>query len=181
MELNALRAHVDPHFLFNSFNVLSGLIDEDPEKAQSFLAGLSKIYRYILEQRNADTATLQEELAFAEKYLALQQMRFEGGIELSLEIEEALQVKKMPALTLQLLLENAIKHNRFDEQTPLRIELKTTAGQLVVRNNKAARTNLQEGNKMGLQNIKDRYALLGVDSVEIKDTPTGFLVKLPLL
>jgi len=180
-ELNALRAHVDPHFLFNSFNVLSGLIDEDPEKAQTFLAGLSKIYRYILEQRNTETTTLQEEIAFAKKYLSLQKMRFEDSIKLELAIEEELQSKKIPTLTLQLLLENAIKHNRFDERMPLRIELKTEAGQLIVQNNKLARTNLEEGNKIGLRNIQDRYALMGEHGVEIVDRPEIFMVKLPLL
>ena len=181
MELNALRAHVDPHFLFNSFNVLSGLIDENPEKAQDFLAGLSKIYRYILEQRNEDTSTLKEEISFAQRYLALQKMRFEDSIVMETNIEPEMETRKIPSLSLQLLLENAIKHNGFNKDRPLHIRLTTQDDVLEVSNNKMQRTNLYEGNKMGLQNIKDRYALLTKQPVEVENQTDSFSVKLPLL
>ncbi len=181
MELNALRAHVDPHFLFNSFNVLSGLIDESPEKAQDFLAGLSKIYRYILEQRNEDTSTLKEEISFAQRYLALQKMRFEDSIVMETNIEPEMETRKIPSLSLQLLLENAIKHNGFNKDRPLHIRLTTQDDVLEVSNNKMQRTNLYEGNKMGLQNIKDRYALLTKQPVEVENQTDSFSVKLPLL
>ncbi|MEO0340348.1 MAG: histidine kinase [Bacteroidota bacterium] len=181
MELNALRAHVDPHFLFNSFNVLSGLIDEDPERAQDFLAGLSKIYRYILEQRNEDTSTLKDEINFAQRYLSLQKMRFEDSIIMETDIDPNLESRKIPSLSLQLLLENAIKHNGFNKDAPLQIHLKTNGSTLEVVNNKMQRTNLYEGNKMGLQNIKDRYALLTNQAVEVNNLTESFSVKLPLL
>lgn len=181
MELNALRAHVDPHFLFNSFNVLSGLIDEDPEKAQAFLAGLSKIYRYILEQRHEETSELQEEMNFAQRYLELQRMRFEDSIIFETEINEVAQQKKIPALTLQLLLENAIKHNGFSKENPLHILIKADGQTLEVQNNKRERTHIAASNKLGLQNIKDRYALLSELPVEILDQTHSFSVKLPLL
>lgn len=181
MELNALRAHVDPHFLFNSFNVLSGLIDEDPEKAQNFLAGLSKIYRYILEQRNSDTSSLEAELDFAKKYLDLQKMRFEESIHLKIDIQNTLLSRQIPSLTLQLLLENAIKHNSFDKTQPLDIQIFSEGQTLIVRNNKATRKILQEGDGLGLQNIKDRYALLTNEPVLILNEVKTFTVKLPLL
>ncbi|MEM6377760.1 MAG: histidine kinase, partial [Bacteroidota bacterium] len=96
MELNALRAHVDPHFLFNSFNVLSGLIDENKDKAQDFLAGLSKIYRYVLERRHEETSTVEEEMQFAYRYLELQRMRFEDGILFKTQITDQAHHKKIP-------------------------------------------------------------------------------------
>lgn len=180
-ELNALRAHVDPHFLFNSFNVLSGLIDEDQTKAQSFLSGLSGIYRYVLEQRNEETCTLEEELGFAERYLDLQRMRFENGIELVKSIQTQHLNKRIPSLTLQLLLENAIKHNAFDAHDPLKIELSVIDDYLIVKNNLAQKKKLTKGNGVGIQNITDRYKLLTDRTIVVDQSNTNFTVKLPLL
>lgn len=180
-ELNTLRAHVDPHFLFNSFNTLSGLIDEDTDKAQNFLGGLSRIYRYILEKREAQTTAVAEELSFAKKYLELQRNRFENSIELDIQISENLLQKEIPSLSLQLLLENAIKHNAFDEDHPLRIEIFEEKDRMIIQNNKKARRNLAESSGLGLQNIKDRYALLGEKKIEITETANSFTVKLPAL
>jgi two-component system LytT family sensor kinase len=180
-ELSALRAHVDPHFLFNSFNVLSGLIEEDKEKAQDFLTGLSRIYRYILEQRNEDTSTVEDELAFAKQYLHLQKMRFEDSLQLTTDISEDTLGKKIPSLSLQLLLENALKHNGFDEQDPLDIKIIEEEDTLVVTNNKKERENIGVSNGLGLQNIRDRYALLSAKKLVVKDTEHSFTVKLPLI
>ena len=180
-ELNALRTHVDPHFLFNSFNVLSGLIDEDPEKAQKFLAGLSKIYRYVLEQRNEDTSTVGEELDFAQKYLDLQKMRFEDSIAVNTEIDEKIKEKKIPSLSLQLLLENAIKHNGFSISNPLQITISEQNEFLVVSNNIQHRSNIKASAGMGLDNINERYKLLAKEGITIDSSNELFTVKLPLL
>lgn len=181
MELSALRAHIDPHFLFNSFNVLSGLIDEDREKAQNFLSELSKIYRYILEQRHEDTSTVADELKFAERYLSLQRMRFEDSINFQSTISAGSMNKRIPSLSLQLLLENAIKHNGFDAEAPLDISILERNDNLLVRNTKRARSNLVIGNGMGLQNIRDRYALLTKKEIAVEEEETAFTVKLPLI
>jgi len=181
MELSALKAHIDPHFLFNSFNVLSGLIDENPKKAKKMLGKLSGIYRYILENRDEDTNTIGAELAFAKKYLAFQEARFEDSIFLKVDVDEAIIDQKLPALSLQLLLENAVKHNAFDEETPLHIEVFTENKHLVIRNNKRQRKNLAISNGMGLQNIKDRYQLLTKQDLIIEDENQFFTVKLPLI
>ncbi len=180
-ELGALRSQVDPHFLFNSFNVLSGLIEEDPQKAQDFLTRLSGIYRYILEQRNDDTSTVADELQFAQHYLSLQQMRFEDAIELQTAISPAGMAKRIPALSLQLLLENAVKHNGFDAEHPLSITISEEQDHLVVRNNRSTRSQLTPGNGMGLQNIRDRYQLLARCTPVIESDERQFAVKLPLL
>ena len=180
-ELSALRTHVDPHFLFNSFNVLSGLIDEDRERAQDFLAELSGIYRYILEHRNEDVSSVADELAFAKRYLNLQRMRFEDSIYLHTEISENAMRKTIPSLSLQLLMENAIKHNGFDAETPLDIEIREDNGALLVRNNRKTRHNLHKGKGIGLQNIRDRYALLSQPDFSVEQEENSFTVKLPLI
>ena len=180
-ELSALRSHVDPHFLFNSFNVLSGLIDEDPDKAQEFLAGLSKIYRYILEQRNEDTSTVRAELDFAEKYIDLQQMRFENSITVETVISKKTMTKKIPSLSLQLLLENAVKHNGFSDENPLRISIAEEGESLVVKNNMQHKKSLTSTSGMGLQNINDRYSLLTKKEIMIDSNDKLFTVKLPLI
>jgi len=180
-ELNALKAQVDPHFLFNSFNVLSGLIDENPKQAQKFLGGLSRIYRYILENRNEDVVTLKSELDFAKEYLNLQEVRFEDSINLVLDIENESLAKKLPALSLQLVLENAIKHNGFDVDNPLNISITDGGDHIVVKNNKKNRTRLHESNGMGLENITKRYDLRKVSGFKIEDGHESFAVHLPLI
>lgn len=180
-ELNALKAHVDPHFLFNSFNVLSGLIEEDKDKAQDFLSGLSKIYRYILESRDEDTSTVLEELSFAQAYLDLHLARFENSINMVVDIPEETLKKSLPSLTLQLLLENAIKHNAFDEDNPLNINIQQQGDYLVIENNRKKRKNLALSNGLGLKNIKDRYSLLSKEFVTIMDATDTFRVKIPIL
>lgn len=180
-ELNALKAQVDPHFLFNSFNVLSGLIDENPNQAQKFLGGLSKIYRYVLENRDEDLISLKAELGFAKEYLRLQEIRFEDSINLELSVDESQMVKRLPALSLQLVLENAIKHNGFDSENPLNITITDEGDQLVVKNNKKKRTRLIQDTGMGLANITQRYDLRKVGGFRIEDSNDFFSVHLPLI
>jgi len=180
-ELNALKSQVDPHFLFNSFNVLSGLIEENPPQAQKFLGGLSKIYRYVLENRNESLVTLDQELKFAEQYLALQKIRFENGIIVDLDISENSLTKKLPALSLQLLLENAITHNGFDAHSPLNISMSSNRESIIVKNNKQERNRLNPGSGMGLKNIEERYSLQNVEGFKIEDTKDNFIVHLPLI
>lgn len=180
-ELNALKSQIDPHFLFNSFNVLSGLIDEDQGKAQKFLGGLSKIYRYVLEQRDADLTTISEELEFAKQFVNLQKARFEDGVQLEVDVSEQLLSKKIPALSLQLLLENAIKHNGFDDANPLNINIEGNDNRLKISNNKQIRHKLVEGNGIGLTNIKKRYDLHKAEGFEVIDHADSFTVLLPLL
>ncbi len=180
-ELNALKAQVDPHFLFNSFNVLSGLIDEDPKQAQSFLSGLSRIYRYVLEKRDEGLVSLDEELSFAQNYLKLQEIRFEDSIKLNLDVSPENLTKQLPALSLQLLLENAVTHNGFSAAAPLQIDISVKNGHLEVANNKQDRLKLAPGSGMGLSNIAQRYELYGVKGFEVIDTAETFTVHLPLI
>ncbi len=180
-ELNALKSQVNPHFLFNSFNVLSGLIDEDSERAQKFLGGLSKIYRYILEQRNEDLSSVKEELAFANQYLKLQKTRFEDGVNINIAVPQDAMGNKIPSLSLQLLLENAIKHNAFDDNNPLQINIAKVENNLVVSNNVKERSRLSESNGIGLENIAKRYELHAVPGFHFVNDNNYFKVTLPLI
>ena len=177
---DALKSQLDPHFLFNSLNVLSSLIDEAPEKAQGFTVSLSEVYRYVLEQNKNRKIPVSREIDFAEIYMNLIKTRFENGIELN--IEEALRMDEdeIIPLSLQVLLENAIKHNSASEENPLQVSIKKQSGSLTVRNSLSPKKQLTERPGFGLQNIKERYALLTDKEVQVKKTKTHFEVSIPV-
>jgi hypothetical protein len=180
-ELNALKSQLDPHFLFNSLNVLAGLIEENPEKAQDFTVGLSKVYRYVLEQKDKEWVPAQEELDFAKTYLQLLQMRFESSIQVDLPEQISRAAWKIVPLSLQLLLENAVKHNEASNQKPLRIRVFESEGTLVVENNLQPKENIGRSSGFGLENIKQRFELLTDKKIQIHQTEKTFTVTLPLL
>src|SRR6056297_73317 len=180
-ELYNLRAHMDPHFLFNSLNVLSGLIDEDTEKAQEFLATLSRLYRNILEKQGQTLSTVREELEFARSYMGLYKSRFEDAIRYEVDLEPGQESQLLPSLSLQMLIENAIKHNAFDKEHPLLVQIQSRPGHLVVWNNKRSKPQIEESTRKSLINIQSRYALLGKDSFEVQDEKEAFSVRLPLI
>ncbi len=180
-KFESLKNQIDPHFLFNSLNVLSALIEENPANAQRFTTSLSKIYRYVLEQKDKELVSVQEELAFAETYMNLLKMRFENSISFELpENFEQPEAKVVP-LCLQLLLENCIKHNMASEQKPLHIKIFEKDNFLVVQNDLQKKAVLQDGKGVGLQNIINRYAILTNRKVSIQQNSTVFAVYLPIL
>lgn len=180
-QFDALKNQLDPHFLFNSLNVLSGLIEEDPEAAQQFTTDLSKVYRYVLEQKEKNLVTLEEEVAFARTYMSLLKGRFEEGISFSIPEHWQYGDKKVVPLSLQLLLENAVKHNTVSKQEPLRITLEEHSGYLYVSNNFQPKGSIRNGSGVGLANIKQRYALLSDLPVLLERSDKTFKVGLPLL
>lgn len=177
----SLKNQLDPHFLFNSLNVLTSLIEESPRKAERFTTGLSKVYRYVLEQKDKDLIPLEEELKFAKSYMELLKMRFEDGVEYSLPENISNSEFKIVPLSLQLLLENAVKHNMITSNKPLQIRIFEEDGILVVENNNRPKASLGKSTKVGLQNIKQRYALITKKQVEVISDSDKFQVKLPLL
>lgn len=180
-QFESLKNQIDPHFLFNSLNVLSSLIEENPDNAQRFTVSLSKIYRYVLEQKDKELVTVAEELEFAKTYMNLLKMRFENSI--TFEIPEGFdnpEAKVVP-LSLQLLLENTIKHNSVSEQKPLQIIISVQDNYLVVTNNLQKKEVLQSRNGVGLQNIVNRYDILTTRPVLVDETPHHFEVKIPIL
>lgn len=180
-KFDALKNQLDPHFLFNSLNVLSALIDENPEKAQKFTSALSKVYRYVLEQKNKELVNLEEELKFAKTYMDLLKMRFEDAIIFNFPSTLKNPEAKVVPLSLQLLLENSIKHNKVNPEHPLKISIVEEDRKLVVKNNLQLKEVLRRGSGVGLSNIQQRYHLLTDRKVEIDNSKNAFSVKLPLL
>lgn len=180
-QFESLKNQIDPHFLFNSLNVLSSLIDEQPETAQKFTNSLSKIYRYVLEQKNKELVLVEEELDFAREYMDLLKIRFENSITYTLPQQLQLVDSKVVPLSLQLLLENTIKHNIVSENNPLHIHIYEEDNYLVVKNNLQKKEALSSRKGVGLQNIADRYKLATDRQVLIVQDETSFQVKIPLL
>lgn len=179
-QFESLKNQIDPHFLFNSLNVLSSLIEENPDAAQKFTTSLSKVYRYVLEQKDKELVSVEEELRFAKTYMNLLKMRFENSITFELPEFENDEAKVVP-LSLQLLLENCIKHNIVSEQKPLHIKIYIENNELIIENNKQIKEVLQDRKGVGLQNIVNRYAILTKRNVIIQESETVFKVKLPIL
>lgn len=180
-QFESLKNQIDPHFLFNSLNVLSSLIEENPDNAQKFTTSLSKIYRYVLEQKDKELVTVEEELNFAKTYMELLAMRFENSVTFSLPKEVTSEEFKVVPLSLQLLLENTIKHNIASDTQPLHISITMEEGFLVVTNNLQKKEVLQKREGVGLKNIVNRYAILTDKQVRVESNEQHFKVKLPIL
>lgn len=177
----SLKDQLNPHFLFNSLNVLSNLVFEDAQKSAEFIQQLSYIYRYVLDVQNEELVSLQNELSFAENYLSLQKIRFEESLEYYIDVLEP-EGYHLPPLSLQLLLENAIKHNIASMDKPLKIFIQQEQGQLLIRNiiqPKISKDVPKSG--IGLENIRKRYELLSDRLPEVLAQGKEFVVSLPLL
>lgn len=180
-KFDALKNQLDPHFLFNSLNVLTSLIDEDPRQAQKFTTALSKVYRYVLEQKNKDLVSVDEELEFARTYVQLLKMRFEESLIFDIPEVSSNPDARIVPLSLQLLLENAVKHNIVTATKPLRIKVSEENGMLVISNNLQEKQVVKKGSGVGLKNIEQRYDILSDRKVAILKTATNFSVQLPIL
>ncbi|MEQ1745036.1 MAG: histidine kinase [Saprospiraceae bacterium] len=176
----ALKNQVNPHFLFNSLNVLASLVHQDADKAEQFIRRLSTVYRYILESQEQELVPLDEELATLRAYLFLMDTRFGAGLSTDIRLPEPANGCVAP-LTLQMLVENALKHNEASKSHPLRIEIFQENGHIVVRNTIRPRNALPESTGIGLENISARYQILSGKPVLISDTDGYFTVKIPLV
>jgi len=181
-ELQQLKGIVNPHFLFNNLNSLSSLISEDPESAQDFLDELTKVFRYLLRNNETDLTTLSQELDFIRSYYNLLQTRYGKAISMDIQINKTHEDLLIPPLTLQLLVENAVKHNRLQKDFPLHIELVTAPGnKLAVRNNLLKREGHVESTGIGLQNINARYRMLQQPGVVIEKDEQFFAAIISLI
>jgi LytS/YehU family sensor histidine kinase len=181
-EFDSLKNQVNPHFLFNCFNTLSSLISEDKEKAEAFLNELSKVYRYLLRNNEDGLSTLENEMQFIRSYYGLLKTRHGDALQLTIDIDKRYNSYLLPSLTLQLLVENVVKHNQLTKFQPLVIEIFTTAGnKLVVNNNLQRRTVKAPSNRVGLENIKAKYELLKQKGFQIMEDGKNFTVVLPLI
>ena len=180
-KFESLKNQIDPHFLFNSLNVLSSLIEENPENAQKFTTSLSKIYRYVLEQKDKELVSVEEELAFAKTYMNLLKMRFENSLFYELPTTIINSEAKVVPLSLQLLLENTVKHNVVSELKPLHIRIYVEGDYLVIKNDFQKKEVLQIRQGVGLQNIINRYGIITNRKVLIEQNEQTFTVKIPIL
>ena len=181
-EFETLKSQVNPHFLFNCFNTLSSLISEDRKQAEGFLNELSKVYRYLLRNNEDGLSTVQTELKFIESYYNLLKTRHGDAVELKIEVDKKYEHYLLPSLSLQLLVENAVKHNVLSKNKPLVIDIFTTAGKkLVITNNIQLRSVKAPSNKIGLENIKAKYELLRNEMPQVLKDAKTFTVVLPLI
>lgn len=180
-QFESLKNQLDPHFLFNSLNVLTALIDENPEQAQKFTTSMSKIYRYVLEQKDKEMVKVEDEIEFAKIYCNLLKTRFEDSVNFTFDVNPDDLKKLVVPLSLQLLLENCIKHNFATSSKPLNVRIFTEGKFLCIENNLQVREQLIESAGIGLANIVQRYALLTKDNVYIEKSEQTFKVKIPIL
>jgi two-component system, LytTR family, sensor kinase len=181
-QLDSLKNQVNPHFLFNSLNSLSALIEDDQSKAQLFVYELARVYRYLLQSDDKELTDVKSELAFMDAYAFVLKTRFGENISLHIQVSEAAKQLMIPPFTLQLLVENAVKHNVVSRTRPLKISIYTEGGdKLIVSNNLQSKTTVVPFNKVGLANIAAKYLLLSGKKLDIEQTALTFKVVLPLL
>jgi LytS/YehU family sensor histidine kinase len=181
-EFDTLKSQVNPHFLFNCFNTLSSLINEDSKRAEIFLNELSKVYRYLLRNNENGLSTLKAEIQFIHSYYQLLQTRHGDALQMTIEVDKKYEHYLLPSLSLQLLIENVVKHNQLSKNHPLLIDVFTTAGKkLIVSNNLQTRVIKSPSNRVGLENIKSKYLLLGQNGFQVLEDGKTFSVVLPLI
>lgn len=180
-QFETLKNQLDPHFLFNSFNVLTGLIEENPDNAIDFTTSLSKIYRYVLEQKDKEVVSIQEEINFAKTYVNLLKLRFENSIDFEIEQITFSETEFIVPLSLQILLENTIKHNIVSDQKPLKIKIYKKDNYLIIENSFQPKETIKDSIGIGLKNIINRYQLISNREVNIEKNEQLFRVELPIL
>jgi two-component system, LytTR family, sensor kinase len=180
-QLNALRTQVNPHFLFNNLNTLASLIPENPKHAVDFVQQLSKVYRHILEVKDEKTILLQDELEVLNAYTFLLKTRFDKNLSVTINVPEEKLHKKIVPLSLQILMENAIKHNIVSADKPLQINVFTENGSLIVTNNLQMKNQINESTGIGLDNIRNRYKLISEKPVKVLESLHDFTVSIPLI
>jgi sensor histidine kinase YesM len=180
-QLQNLKNQVNPHFLFNNLSVLSSLVYKDPDRSVEFINQLSKVYRYLLDNQTSELVTVEDELTFIRSYIFLLQIRFDRNLVISTEVKNEDMTRLIPPMALQILLENAIKHNEVSSEHPLLISIASEDDKLVVSNNLQLRPQHEPGSQTGLKNIRARYEFFTSAPVEVVQTLQLFVVKIPLL
>lgn len=181
-ELEALKTQIDPHFIFNSLNALSHLIGSDAGKAKKFNDSLADVYRYILQNKDRGLVFLREEMLFMNNYFSLLKIRFEDAIQLESKVDEqVLDEYLIPPISLQVLMENCIKHNDFSDLAPLMITLEMEADVLIIKNQLRKKAMPKASSRIGLSNIDKRYKLVTNQSIQVIESDAMFEVRLPIL
>jgi len=181
IRFETLKSQLNPHFLFNSLNVLSSLVKKDSEKAQNFIDEFSSVYRYTLDVIEKPVVELREELNFAKSFLYLQKIRFENAVKTEINVDASMLTYFVPPLAVQTLLENSFKHNRSSANNPLNIKIYNKDGRLIVTNNLQPKTVQSDSKGVGLNNLNKRYELLGDILPQFSVTEREYIAKIPLI
>jgi two-component system, LytTR family, sensor kinase len=181
MQYHNLRNQVNPHFLFNTLTSLDGLVQQDPKLASRFIRHLAKVYRYVLEHKENEVVNLQTELDFIEHYSSLLKIRYGEALQIEIDIVESARDQGIVMVTLQLLIDNALKHNIVQNDRPLYISITCQKGYLEVKNNKQIRRQIESSNGQGLAQLQQLYQFLSEKPVQILDGDLFFKVQIPLL
>ncbi len=180
-DYKVLQNQVNPHFLFNSLNVLISEIKHDPDTAVEFTRKLSRVYRYVLQSKNYDLIKLNKELEFIKSYVFLNKVRIGSALQFSIDVSEEFLEKELPPLTLQILVENALKHNVVNEENKLTVSISSNSkNELIIRNNLNPKQEIHS-TQTGLSNIKNRYDLLNIGEFRFQKTTQEFIVTVPLI
>ncbi len=181
-QLSTLKNHLDPHFLFNNLNILSSLIDKNREQSQEFLVRFAQVYRTMLLTKVEDLVTLEEEMSFIDSYIYLIRTRFEENIQFQIEIDEEAYYSMLPPLTVQLLIENAVKHNIVTEERPLKIKIAASCDQLKISNTLYEKPeDIKTKSGTGIKNIKERFKYFSETELVFEKNTKEYNVVLPLL
>jgi LytS/YehU family sensor histidine kinase len=178
-QYETLKNQVNPHFLFNSLNTISTLVSKNLDVANKFIKQLSEVYRYVLEFKDKELVDIETELKFIDSYLYLQKIRFGDNLDIKNRIETG--DFYIAPLTIQILVENAIKHNIISDEKPLKIELLNEEPYIVIENNLQKKKILESKKKIGLNNIRSRYEVLSEKPVIIEESDKKFKVKVPII
>ncbi|HLP51021.1 MAG TPA: histidine kinase [Chitinophagales bacterium] len=180
VQYDNLKNQLNPHFLFNALSSLNSLIFENPQLASDFLQQLSKVYRYVLENKEKNSVSVQKEMNFVSHYVKLLETRFGEGLTVAFNIDEASKEKNIVPVTLQILLENAVKHNTTSKDNPLHITVTSSGDYLSVKNNLQRKHAIETSNKHGLENLRNLYRYISDKQVEVIETAESFEIKIPL-
>lgn len=181
MHYHHLKNQVNPHFLFNTFTSLDGLIQTNPQLASQFVRHLSKVYRYVLEHKENEIVTMQAEMEFIKHYVSILKTRYDAGLDISIHLSEAAMEKSIVMITMQMLIDNAIKHNIVQASSPLKIKIWDNDGSLHVQNNKQLRKQIETSNGEGLEQLQQLYAFITDKKITINNTSDSFQINIPLL
>jgi hypothetical protein len=181
VQFDNLKNQLNPHFLFNALTSLNSLIFENQSLASEFLQQLSKVYRYVLQNKDKNFVLLSTEMEFIDHYVKLLETRFSGALKINFDIKEDTREKAIVPVTLQILIENSIKHNVVDKDKPLTIDIVTVGDYLVVSNNLQLKKKVETSNKLGLENLRSLYKFLTNKPVVVEPTADRFYVKIPLI
>jgi two-component system LytT family sensor kinase len=181
VQFDNLKNQLNPHFLFNALTSLNGLISENQGLASQFLQHMSKVYRYVLQNKDKNFVTVQTELDFIQNYVFLLKTRYEQALTIAIDVRADALERTIVPVTLQILIENAIKHNVIDRNSPLSIDISSIGNYLIVSNNLQNKKIVEASNKQGLDNLKSLYRFMTDNPVMVEQTDTRFSVKVPLV